>query len=42
MNVALLSSQKFRSRRLRLQAIVPVRPSKQRQVLENQESARQY
>lgn len=40
MNVALLPSPKLQPRHLRLQAIVYVRQSTQRQVLENQESTR--
>lgn len=40
MNVALLPSQKLQARHLRLQAIVYVRQSTHRQVLENQESRR--
>ena len=40
MNVALLPSQKLQPRHLRLQAIVYVRQSTHRQVLENQESTR--
>ena len=40
MNVALLPTPKLEARHLRLQAIVYVRQSTQRQILENQESTR--